>query len=189
MSPQRKQGNASNPLLALRARDFGATNVVEHHPEILAYHIVWTTYGTWLPGDWRGWVVKGVSRSQEPDPELERQSRERMVESAVLMSTAQCATVEQTIADHCRIRKWTLHAVNARSNHVHVVVTADRDPDEVRDQLKAWCARKLSDAEGLATKVAKKAGRRHWFTEGGDCEVIGDEEYLANAIRYVLDGQ
>ena len=74
---------------------------------------------------------------------------------------------------HCTIRNWQLHAVNARTNHVHVVVTADRDPDEVMNQLKAWCSRKLSDAAGLtATVAAKKAGRRHWFTEGGDKEVI-----------------
>jgi len=76
-----------------------------------------------------------------------------------------------------------------RGNHVHVVVTADREPDVVRDQFKAWCSRKLSDAAGLKTAVAKKAARRHWFTEGGDCEFIRDDEYLANAIRYVLDGQ
>ena len=169
--------------------DKGAIAILEYFPTILAYHIVWTTYGTWLPGDWRGWVMKGASWIQEPDPELERQSRERMVETAVLLTAEQRAIVEQTITDHCRIRKWTLHAVNARSNHIHVVATADRNQDDVRDQFKAWCARKLSDAAGLSNKVAKKAGRRHWFTEGGDCEKIGDEEYLVNAVRYVLEGQ
>jgi len=25
-------------------------------PEPLAYFLTWTTYGTWLPGDERGWV-------------------------------------------------------------------------------------------------------------------------------------
>jgi hypothetical protein len=25
-------------------------------PEALAYFLTWTTYGTWLPGDERGWV-------------------------------------------------------------------------------------------------------------------------------------
>ena len=155
--------------------------MVEHYPSVLAFHIVWTTYGTWLPGDWRGWVRKGVSRIQEPDPDLERQARNRMVESAVLLSAEQRAIVEQTILEHCRIRKWKLHAVNARSNHIHVVVTADCHPDTVRDQFKAWCARKLSDAAGLERQVAQRAGRRHWFTEGGDCERIDDEEYLANA--------
>jgi REP element-mobilizing transposase RayT len=84
---------------------------------------------------------------------------------------------------------WFLHAVNVRSNHVHVVVTADRDPDEVMNQLKAWCSRKLSDAAGLVRTVAKKAGRRHGCTEGGDKKLIDREEYLENAITYVLERQ
>ena len=156
---------------------------------ILAYHIVWTTYGTWLPGDWRGWVKKGVSGIQAPDPKREQAARQRMVEEPVLLTPAQRGLVEKTIADHCRIRGWTLHAVHARTNHVHVVVTADREHDIVRDQFKAWCSRKLSEAAGLSAPVATKAGRRHWFTEGGDHEIIGHEEYLANAIRYVQEGQ
>jgi len=28
-------------------------------PDPLAYFLTWTTYGTWLPGDERGWVLKG----------------------------------------------------------------------------------------------------------------------------------
>ena len=81
------------------------------------------------------------------------------------------------------------HAVNARSNHVHVVATAEQDIDDVMNQLKAWCSRKLSDDAGLTEKVAYKAGRKHWFTECGDTEEIQDEEHLRNAIRYVLEGQ
>jgi GAF domain-containing protein len=132
-----------------------------------------------LPGDVRGWVKSGAWGIQAPDPEREEQSRELMVEEAVLLTPAQRDIVEQTVRDHCRIRGWLLHAV----------VAADRDPETVRDQFKAWCSRKLSDQAGLTKVVAKKAGRRHWFTEGGDVEVIEDEEYLANAIRYVLEGQ
>jgi len=112
-----------------------------------------------------------------------------MEESAVVLTPDQRALVEGTIRDHCRIRGWILHAVRARTNHIHVVVTADRDPDDVRDQFKAWCSRKLSDQAGLAAAVAKKAGRRRWFTEGGDTERIEGEEYLENAIRYVLERQ
>src|SRR4051794_37027956 len=116
--------------------------------EVLAYHIVWTTYGTWLPGDARGWVKKNILGVQPPDVELERQARASMVEDAVVLTLAQRLLLEKTIADHCRIRGWTLHAVNARTNHIHVVVSAERDPADVRDQFKAWCSRKLSDAAG-----------------------------------------
>jgi hypothetical protein len=134
----------------------------------LAYHLTWTTYGTWLPGDKRGWIKKAHHGVKQPDWRLEGQSRERMVEDAVVLSTEQRASVEQTIAAHCAIRKWSLHAANARTNHVHVIVTADAVPDVVMDQLKAWCSRKLSDAARLTERVAVRAGRRRWFTEGGD---------------------
>ncbi len=156
---------------------------------VLAYFLTWTTYGTWLPGDARGWVKKGVLGIQESDPERALAAEAAMAEPAVVLTSAQRVLVEDTIRDHCRRRGWTLHAVNARTNHVHVVVTAERDADEVMDQLKAWCARKLSDQAGLTQPVARKAGRRRWFTEGGDKEKIEDEEHLANAIRYVLEGQ
>jgi hypothetical protein len=105
---------------------------------VLAYHITWTTYGTRLPGDIRGWVKKRFQGIQRYDPQLERQSRQRMAEAAVLLSVAQRAVVEDTVRRHCETRNWTLHALNARSNHVHVVVTADQDANEVMRQLKAW---------------------------------------------------
>lgn len=155
----------------------------------LAYHRFWTTYGTWLPGDARGWIKWGELGVKPPDAELERDARQRMEEEAVVLTEVQRTLVEQTISDHCRIRGWELHAVNVRTNHIHVVVTADRNADEVMNQLKAWCSRKLSDAAGLTTPVAKKAGRRRWFTEGGGKEHIESERYLANAITYVLERQ
>jgi REP element-mobilizing transposase RayT len=156
---------------------------------VLAYHLIWTTYGTWLPGDKRGWIHSGKLGVQPPDPERERAASALMSEAAVILTPSQRAIVEQTITDHCRIRNWTLHAVKARTNHIHVVVTADCDPDEVMNQFKAWCSRRLSDDSGLTRPVAVRAGRRHWFTEGGDKEVIEDEGYLENAIRYVNEGQ
>jgi hypothetical protein len=122
----------------------------------VAYFITWTTYGTWLPGDKRGWVKKGYSGIQPPDWQIEDMARERMIEEAVALTTSQRSIVENTIQAHCDIRKWKMHAANARTNHVHVVVTADRDPDTVMDQLKAWCSRKLSDAAGLKIPVAAK---------------------------------
>jgi REP element-mobilizing transposase RayT len=142
-----------------------------------------------LPGDVRGWVKSGKWGVQAPDAELEEWARQHMAEPAVLLTPDQRTLTEQTIRDHCRIRGWLLHAVNVRINHIHVVVSADRDPVTVRDQFKAWCSRRLSDQAGLTKTVARKAGRRHWFSEGGNYELIENEEYLANAIHYVMEGQ
>jgi hypothetical protein len=59
----------------------------------------------------------------------------------------------------------------------------------VRSEFKAWCSRKLSDQAGYVHKVARKAGRWHRFTEGGNSVRIETEQYLLNAIAYVVEGQ
>jgi REP element-mobilizing transposase RayT len=155
----------------------------------LAYHLIWTTYGSWLPGDVRGWIQLGVYGVQPPDPQREQRAREMMAEEEVILTREQRDIVEQAIRDHCRVRGWLLHTVNARSNHVHVVVTPDCDGEAARDQFKMWASRRLSDAAGLTKQVARKAGRRHWWTESGDAPAIWDERYLENAIEYVTNMQ
>ena len=155
----------------------------------LAYHLTWTTYGTWLPGDARGWVQSGVPGVQPPDMERERRAREGMSESAVVLTPEQRALVAETVHEHARIRGWTVHAVNVRTNHVHVVVSCACPGPKARDEFKLWTSRRLSDQAGLTTPVARKAGRRHWWTEGGDVRGIDDERYLENAAEYVANGQ
>ena len=114
--------------------------------EPLAVLLTWTTYGTWLPGDERGWVERGGG-FQLPDPIRKREAEARMTEDACVLDLEQRLLVENTITDHCRIRGWQLHIVNCRTNHVHAVVTVDRDPDEAREQFKAWCTRHLKGLE------------------------------------------
>jgi REP element-mobilizing transposase RayT len=149
------------------------------------YHIIWTTYGTWLPGDERGWMRKGEPAVQPPDAELERACRAGMREDMVLLDAAQQQVVADTIADHCRIRGWEMVALASKANHAHVVLEADRDGHEVRDQLKAWCSRRLSDRAGLTKVQTKTGGRRRWLTERGYVRRIMDENDLRATIAYV----
>jgi hypothetical protein len=149
--------------------------------EPLAYFLTWTTYGTWLPGDDRGWHRKDVPDVQPANPSFTRTARSRMKETDFALSQRHRDLVEATIRRHSEIRRWTLHAVNARTNHVHVVVTAvGYRPETVRDQYKAWCTRKLKDA-GVA--------RHDFWTEGGSRRCINDEASLESAITYVLEAQ
>ena len=92
--------------------------------EPLGYFLTWTTYGTWLPGDDRGWNRKDEPEVQPPNPFLVEIAASRMKETEFRLSTSDRDTVEATIRKHCEIREWPLHAVNVRTNHVHVVVTA-----------------------------------------------------------------
>ncbi len=155
--------------------------------EVLGYLLSWTAYGTWLHGDERGWVESGKEGIQPPNPERRDADRRKMTGEPVTFTLEQRKLIEETIRAHCQIRKWTLHAVNARTNHVHVVVTADVVPEVAMSQLKAWCSRRLSEHAGLAG--GSKNGQKRWWTEHGSTKWIKDEEYLRNAIRYVLEGQ
>jgi REP element-mobilizing transposase RayT len=149
--------------------------------EPLAYFLTWTTYGTWLPGDDRGWRRKGERGVQPSNPFLVEMARSRMKEKEFTLSHLQRRLMEQTIRRHCEVRRWALHAVNARTNHVHIVVTAvGYRPEAVRDQFKAWCTRALKEAG---------AERDRFWTEGGHCEWINAEAGLESVLTYVLEAQ
>ena len=163
-------------------------------PEPLAYFLTWPTYGTWLPGDERGWVqYRGGMRP--PDPILEREAAARMTDDACRLDHNQRQLVETTIADHCRIRGWTLFAVNCRSNHVHVIVAANRDPKEIREQFKAWCTRRLKALEQdrrcthSGHTSSREMVRDNWWAERGSGVYINDEEGLESVIHYVCEAQ
>jgi REP element-mobilizing transposase RayT len=149
--------------------------------EPLAYFLTWTTYGTWLPGDERGWNRRGEADIQRANPLFVEMARSRMKEPEFRLSAADRRTVEATIRDHCRFRNRHLHAVNARSNHVHVVVTAaGYPPQTVRDQFKGWCTRRLKEAGATRTR---------FWTEGASCRSINQEDDLEATVRYVIDAQ
>ena len=153
-------------------------------PEPLAYFLTWTTYGTWLPGDERGWVLRGKG-FQLPNPIAKQFAEDRMTEPFCTLDSDQRKIVEDTIRQHCQIRKWELHAVNCRSNHVHVVVTADVSPEIVRDQFKAWCTRKLKEH----ARNCDAMSREKWWTKRGSQRYIGDDESLDAVCIYAKDAQ
>lgn len=117
-----------------------------------------------------------------------------MVDDACHLDPAQRRVVESTIQEHCTIRGWTLRAVNCRSNHVHVVVAAQRDPREMREQFKAWCTRQLKELEQarrrdpeLSTPASKM--RKKWWAERGSGRFVNDEDALERVIHYVREEQ
>ena len=77
----------------------------------IGYLLTWVTYGTWLPGDSRGWVEYRHGW-QLPDAVRETEAAARMTEDACRLSEEQRAAVENQIGETCRYRGWHLHAVN-----------------------------------------------------------------------------
>ena len=155
--------------------------------EPLAYFITWTSYGTWLPGDDRGWT-KWHHGDQLPQPLLADWCREQMTDTPVYLDTLQRETVESVIDEHCAKREWILHAANCRTNHCHVVVTASGYGGEiVRDQFKAWGTTRLKERQRKQSDGIQV--RENWWSRKGSVRHIDDIDSLEFAIRYTRDAQ
>ena len=158
----------------------------------ISLFITWTAYGSWLPGDVRGWM-KWKKGEQQPQPVLEDWCKARMKGGPVLLDDQHRKTVDEVIHRHSQIRGWELHAVSVRSNHVHVAVTVvpktgnkdSRAVDgikRVRDELKANATRVLRRCENPI------ANEKVW-TKGGDMQFIDNDENLERVVIYISEAQ
>jgi REP element-mobilizing transposase RayT len=119
----------------------------------------------------------------DPQPLLEDWCREQMLYPPIELSALQRSKIETVCRVHAQFRSWNLLAINARSNHVHIVVFAPKyKPQAVRDQFKANATRVLRMPPESITQA------KIW-TRGGDCEWIRTEKDLEQIVTYVIDGQ
>jgi REP element-mobilizing transposase RayT len=154
----------------------------------LAYFITFTTYGTWLHGADKG--MGSVDRAHNefgapfvrPDDGRAARSRGEMAQPAYVMGAAERAVVRDAIVAVCGERGWQVMAVHVRSNHVHVVVAAERDAGRVMADLKARASRALTRA-GFGD-----ADRRRWTRHGSTLHLF-DAATVADKVDYTLHRQ
>ncbi len=149
--------------------------------DVKCYFITWVTYGTWLPGDARGWRKRGYGY-QIPSPQLEEWCRKKMRGEAVLLELHDRSVVEEACRKHCEHRGWTLIAVAARTNHVHVIVISDTVPDITRNQLKANCTSELR-------RQAQPLNVSRTWARLGDVEILDTDEEIEACYAYVTEAQ
>jgi REP element-mobilizing transposase RayT len=154
----------------------------------LAYFITFTTYGTWLHGTDKpdGSVDRNHntfgSPFLSPDPIAHSKSKQAMTQPPYLLDPIRRRTVRDALVEFARERDWHLHALHVRSNHVHAVIKADRDPDRLLADLKARASRELARAGVDA------ADRIRWTRHGSTKHLFTDDA-LASAIEYTLNEQ
>lgn len=151
------------------------------------YFITFTTYGERLHGDERGSVERLRSAGagvRELLPDQGREGRERQV----LLSTAMTLHGEQrqAVADAargvCSHHNWRLHALNVRTNHVHIVVSGPATPERMMNAFKSWATRHLREARLVGSQ--EKVWTRH-----GSTRYLWTERDILDAATYVLEGQ
>jgi REP element-mobilizing transposase RayT len=153
----------------------------------LAYLITFRCYGTWLHGDDRGSIDRFHNRYKSPYIEPNRRWHQHNVQvlkaQPVTLDTSQRKSVELAIRETCSFRHWQLHAVNARTNHVHTVVSMGTVKPE----------RALAAFKANSTRQMRQDGTwRHEYTpwsEKGSKRYLWNERSVAQAIEYVLHGQ
>lgn len=152
----------------------------------LAYFLTFTCYGTWLHGDERGSVDIGHNVPGTPTlaPNAERfaQEREQLNELPYELDAPRREITLRALCEIVRRKGWMLHAAHVRSNHVHIILTADSPPERIMNDLKTAASRALNKAYPAEQDCTR-------WTRHGSTRYLWKEEALAEKIRYVLDGQ
>jgi REP element-mobilizing transposase RayT len=166
--------------------DYGF-EIFEENQFPLAYLLTIRTYGTWLHGDARGSVARnggnryGTPRLS-PNEYLEKWMIEEMNSPPFILTTKQRKVVEEAVVDLCDRRGYLLRAQNARTNHVHVVLSAQRKPERIIVEIKANATKFLRD-RGLVSTTA-----RVW-SRGKSRRYLWKPRNVNAAINYTLYGQ
>lgn len=152
----------------------------------LAYFLTFTCYGTWLHGDERGSIdpwhrLAGTARIP-PSPHRVRLDAGRVTGASMALDPARRSVVDGSVRQTCAALGSHLRALNVRTNHVHAVVVADKQPEQVMTALKAYSTRRMREL-GLVAP-----GARVW-TRHGSTRYLWKPEDVEAACNYVIHGQ
>jgi REP element-mobilizing transposase RayT len=157
--------------------------------------LTWTTYGTWLPGDRRGFVspvrqddgthvvhnVPGTPIDSDM-PELEQEMRQSMKGRPIRLAPEQATVVLEQFHETAAYRGWQLFAAAVMANHVHLVVgvAGDPEPERMMHSFKSYASRALN-------KRWQRPSNGTWWTSSGSKRKLPDERSVIGAVRYVLE--
>jgi REP element-mobilizing transposase RayT len=136
--------------------------------------LTWTTYGTWLQGDERGYVKKGKILGE--NPKLKKANVESMPRNEVRLNKKQQEIVKEAIIKEAEKTKEEILALAVCSNHIHMVLRYAIKPIEKTAGLFKNAARVALQKEGFVGRV---------WTRGYDKRYCFDEKSLKNRIEYI----
>ena len=136
--------------------------------------ITFTTYGTWLQGDERGYVRNGnICPGNEALMQANRQSQ---IQDAVKLSEEQQRLVREAISREAESQGQSIYALSVQATHVHIV--AEYVPQPIGDVVAYY-----KKAGRLALKAMGHNGKL--WTRGYDKRFCFDEASLRQRIKYV----
>jgi REP element-mobilizing transposase RayT len=168
---------------------------------MLTWLLTNTTYGTWLPGDKRGSVIRvrdeeggggvGVTSrgtiraltlpAGEANAGLRRSAEKLLKGPPIYLTRPQAEALLAQFLETAEHRGWVLLAASIMANHYHLVIQA---PDEVHadrilSDLKAYATRRLNREFGAPAS-------KTWWTGKGSKRSLRDDRAISDATNYVL---
>jgi REP element-mobilizing transposase RayT len=143
-------------------------------PKTLGYMLTWTTYGTWLQGDERGYVKDGqVLRG---DKKLICLCEKFQKGQQVKLRHNEKDIVRRAIVNEAERIGYTIEALAVCSNHIHLVARYFPEP----------IGQTVSRFKNVTASALRKHGRagRVW-TRGFDKRFCFKQDDLTRRIQYV----
>jgi len=121
--------------------------------------LTWTTYGTWLPGDDRGFVGKQLDADGAPfmhntpgtpydrhEPLLFRAMEMTLKGPPIYLVLDQASALIDQFLETAGYRQWMVLATAVMRSHVHIVtgVPGDPDPEKLLQSYKSYGSRTLN---------------------------------------------
>jgi REP element-mobilizing transposase RayT len=154
--------------------------------ELVTYLITFATYGSHLHGDERGSVDRRHNVVGSPildfNPKRASAESQLMKQPAYKLDKTSRVEVMKGIEEVCSHRGWTLLAAHVRSNHLHVVVEAEAQPEAVMNALKAYASRRLN------RRNPNQRDQKRWARHGSTRWLWTRDDVCA-AINYVIEEQ
>ena len=136
--------------------------------------LTWTTYGTWLQGDRRGYVKNGKILPTER--RLHETNVTKLSGSPVKLSLAQRRTVRTAILTESERLGQKVFALAVGSNHVHLLV----------EYIPKPIGRVVSHYKNAARlALHDKDNTDRWWTKGYDKRYCFDRCSLQGRIDYI----
>ena len=157
------------------------------------WFLTWTTYGSWLPGDGRGFTSKTRDSSGEtvrhnefgtpmamPNSPLENYCEAISKADLVRLNIAHADALLAQFQETATFRTWRLLALAIMVTHIHlgVAVVGDPDPEDILRDFKAYGSRRLNRTWG-------KPPSETWWTASGSKRKLSSETSVVGAIQYL----
>jgi len=161
------------------------------------WFLTWHTYGTWLPGDSRGFVttilnaenvrmllnVPGTETADD-NPRLREYAKSVMKGVPIHLTLPMAESLADQLHETSKYRQWKMLGFAIICTHVHLVVgvKSDPEPEKVLGDFKAYGSRKLNGKFGKPTNGT-------WWVESGSKRKVKGQIALLAVLDYVCRRQ